>query len=280
MRLCDSWKAHFRWKGGGGLSIARTACWWIFWLTVSPASLLLAPHRPCLLLPINLSYCSRRLWGCQGQVWRGRRWEGGRGWERREAGLTGPRWPASTPVLLPSPAHLHRQNGFSRHSASLFSSPSSSIYTHAASIHFQYYFCFPSPASSLLSPFFFLRISPTFTYSLFFLTFCFLFIVNCTFFLFHFTIPPDLPSPPISLALGVLNCAFYLHAALQYSGGVEAYFHRTFTSETVPSPPTISIHLFTHLNFLLLCLFLTNPISSLSLPFSSLAPFISPQARA
>ena len=122
----------------GGLSIARTACWWIFWLTVSSASLLLTPHRPCLLFPINLSYCSRRLWGCQGQVWRGRRWEEGRGWERREAGLTGPRWPASTPVLLPSPAHLHRQNGFSRHSAALFSSPSSSIYTHAASIHFQY----------------------------------------------------------------------------------------------------------------------------------------------
>lgn len=189
--------------------------------------------------------------------------------------MTGPRWPASTPVLLPSPAHLHRQNGFSRHSASLFSSPSSSIYTHA-SIHFQYYFCFPSPASPVA-----VLLPPNkfhFHFFPFLFNFLFSFYSQLPFF-FHFTIPPDLPSPPISLALGVLNCAFYLHAALQYSGGVEAYFHRTCTSETVPSPPTISIHLFTHL-FLLPCLFLTNPTSSLPLPFSSLAPFISPEARA
>lgn len=111
-------------------------------------------------------------------------------------------------------------------------------FTHTASIHFQYYFCFlpgSSPAAVLVS-----QNKFHFHFLPFLLTFCFLFIVNCLF--FHFTVPPDLPSLPISLALGLLNCAFYLYAALQYSGGrnlFSSYVH--FRDRTVP--PTISIHL-------------------------------------
>lgn len=61
-------------------------------------------------------------------------------------------------------------------------------------------------------------------------------------FFFHLTVPPDLPSLHISLALGLLNCAFYLHAALQYSGGGGLFSsHVHFRDCTVPS--TVPIHL-------------------------------------
>lgn len=113
-------------------------------------------------------------------------------------------------------------------------------FTHAASIHFQYYFCFlpaSSPAAALVP-----QKKLHFHFLSFLLTFCFLFIVNFLFLFFHFAVPPDLPSLPISLALGLLNCAFYLYAALQYSGGgglFSPYVH--FRDRAVP--PTISIHL-------------------------------------
>lgn len=62
-----------------------------------------------------------------------------------------------------------------------------------------------------------------------FLPFNFFFPLDCA-------APPRLPSPPVSLAPGLLNYAFYLHAALQYSVKVEAYFHHMCTSETIQLP--------------------------------------------
>lgn len=139
-------------------------------------------------------------------------------------------------VFLLSPSHLHRQNVFFLLFIFLILSFSLLHTSHNFTSNIILVFSAP-----LLPLFLFLRTSSTFTFFLFFQPHCFLFfIVNCLF--FHFTVPPDLPSLPISLALGLLNCAFYLHTALQYSGGGGLFSsYAQFRDHTVPS--TISIHL-------------------------------------
>lgn len=116
-------------EGEWVLFAARIACWWIFWPTVSAASLLLAPRSHLLFLSTSYTVAAGY------RVARARCGEvdslkKGEEEEKREGGLTGPRWPARTPVLLLSSSHLHRQNGFFPLSDSLFSSLSPSIYTH------------------------------------------------------------------------------------------------------------------------------------------------------
>lgn len=74
------------------------------------------------------------------------------------------------------------------------------------------------------------------------LLYCF-HVLSFNFFPFHCAAPPCLPSPPVFPAAGLLNYAFSLHAALQYSAKVETYFHCMCTLETIHLPPTISVHL-------------------------------------
>lgn len=75
--LGDNWKRHLvQGRPVGGIFAAKIVCW----LTVSPASMLLAPH-PCLIYLFTSYMCSRRLRMHQGQVQRGGQEEG---WEKRE----------------------------------------------------------------------------------------------------------------------------------------------------------------------------------------------------
>lgn len=130
--------------------------------------------------------------------------------------------------------------------------------------HFTFNTISVSSVPLLLPPFLFPRTSPTFPSICFNLQVSFYSQLS---FSSICTVPLDLPSLPVSLALGLLICAFYLHAALQYSGGgglFSWYVH--FRDFTVPHNYLHSSH--THLLFLP-WLFLMNPISSFFVP----APF-------
>lgn len=129
-------------------------------------------------------------------------------------------------VFLLSPSHLHRQNVFFLLFIFLILSFSLLHTSHNFTSNIILVFSAP-----LLPLFLFLRTSSN-KFSFFYSQLPF----------FHFTVPPDLPSLPISLALGLLNCAFYLHTALHYSGGGGLFSsYAQFRDHTVPS--TISIHL-------------------------------------
>lgn len=185
-------------------------------------------------LPIYLLYCSRRLQGCQRQVQRGRRWEEGKGKRERED-WQGPGGQLEC-MFFCFPHLICIDKMF--FSSSLFFS----------FFHFHYYtpHIISLPILFLFSLHLFCRCScfseqvPLSLSSFSFNLTVFFFYSQLPF--FHFTVPPDLPSLPISLALGLLNCAFYLHTALHYSGGGGLFSsYAQFRDHTVPS--TISIHL-------------------------------------
>lgn len=125
----------------GGFLVARTACWWIFWQMVHPASPLLAPQS-CLLLRLYLLHRCRRLQGWQGQVCKGRQLRGGEGKRKGEIeAWKGPGGQLERLRFSFPNSHLHRQNGFFL-SIWLFILPRSpSIYTPRLN-SFSILFCF------------------------------------------------------------------------------------------------------------------------------------------
>lgn len=158
-KLSDRWKVRFWWRGEGKHLVARNLCWWIFWLTVSPS-----PPAACTLfclLFLSTSYTVAAGYGVArarcGEVDSEKKGEEEKTGEREDWQGPGGQLERLCFCFL-----ICIYKMFFSLCQTLYFPHSLFPFTHAASIHSQYYFLFSPQLLPLL------RISSTFFSFLFF----------------------------------------------------------------------------------------------------------------